>query len=199
MGKFLTGHVRAEQTEKRGVWRILDNVLYLDDNDVLYLAPRNFQTDFYTIPLLIDFLTGSPSENDTRCSSIHDIFCSTISAVIVTLSIDELLKKGYLRFSTKKNMWVCRNIPKKYLRVEKISKAEANSIFGRTLKAADVPFLKRLLIRLGVVFNIGWYINQWAGCTKAVDLDKLYTKDFWDFVGRGGNFLETIVKCFYKK
>lgn len=183
MGEFLTGHAVIEQTSKRKIWKLLENVLYQDSDNRIYIAPRNFNSDLYTIPTWIDLMTGNSSEHDARCCLIHDLFCSTISAVIVALTKEELLDRGYLKFSVEKNKWLCADIPKEYLLVEPITKGRANDIFGRSLKAAGVRIPQRWLIRFGVCFNVGFYLNQLLGRTRDVDLNRFYDADFWDFVG----------------
>ena len=40
MGKFLTGKSRVQQTDRKRIWKLLDNEVYKADDGVIYLAPR---------------------------------------------------------------------------------------------------------------------------------------------------------------
>ena len=72
MCKFLTGKARLQQTDKKRIWKLLDNEVYKANDGNIYMAPRNMQTDNYTVPLWAAPLGGSPVDYDTRCSHIHD-------------------------------------------------------------------------------------------------------------------------------
>ena len=48
MGKFLTDAARIEQIPKKGMYKVLDNELYQDDDGFIYLVWRGFQTDNFT-------------------------------------------------------------------------------------------------------------------------------------------------------
>lgn len=45
MGYFLTAPSRIQQLPKKGMYKLIDNELYLDDDDTINLHWRNFQTD----------------------------------------------------------------------------------------------------------------------------------------------------------
>jgi hypothetical protein len=184
MGLFLTGRVRLEQTDKTRIFRILDNELYQDDDDYIYLVPRYMQTDNYTIPLWISAIGGSPVDYRVEPSHLHDFACYAFAVVYVTLTKEELQEKGFYRYSNNRGMWVCENIPREFLAVRPITKMQANNLLYRAMRAAGVPFIKRWIVRLGTIFNIGWFIKQCKKANISIDFDKLYNKDFWDFVGR---------------
>ena len=180
MGQYLTNRVRLEQTNKKRVFRTLDNELYKDDDGTLYIVPRYFCTDNYTIPLWIAVLGGSPVDYRVEPSHLHDLACYAFAVVYVNLTEEELKEKGYYRFSESRQMWVSENIPKEFLRIKKVTKKEANDLLYRAMKAANTPFLKRCLVRGGVFFNIGWIIKKLKGNILALDLDRFYDKSFWD-------------------
>ena len=94
---FLTGKSRFEQTYPCGLWKTLDNQLYQDKDDTIYLVPRNFQTDGYTIPNWIAWLGGSKMEWDTRCSTQHDFECRYHQVIIVELTVAQLKKMKILK------------------------------------------------------------------------------------------------------
>lgn len=179
MGKFLTGVARIQQTDKKRVWKVLDNELYMDDDGTIYLVPRNFYTDNYTIPTWIAWLGGSPVDNDVRGSHLHDLCCDCHSAIKVNLTTDELLKLDLLRCKSKTGMWICENIPEQYLEIIPKTKKEANDLLYRCMKAAGSAKRDRYVTRAGVCFNIGWFIDKWQGKVFDIELDKIYTEEFW--------------------
>lgn len=179
MGKFLTGKARLQQTDRKRYWRLLDNEIYKDDNGDIHITPRNMLSDNYTIPLWIDLLVGSPVDFDTRCCHLHDLQCYSHETLIVTLTEEELIKKGYLRYSEKNKMWICEDIPPKFLILRKISKLGANNMLFRSMKAAGVSLWDRIKVRLGVVFNLNWFIYKWLKKTFELDLERIYDENFW--------------------
>ena len=179
MCKFLTGSARIEQTERKRTWKLLDNEVFKANDGCLYLVPRNMWTDNYTIPLFLSFIAGSPVDFDTRCSHIHDEFCYAHRAIMINLTEKELRDDGYLRYSDKNKMWVCEDIPIKYLRVRKIGKLEANNIFYECMEASGVPFIHRVILRIGVIFNIGWFLDLMFNRLIELELDRIYDEDFW--------------------
>lgn len=168
MGKFLTAPARIEQLPERGMYKTLDNELYLDDEDEYpYLVWRNFQTD--------NFTWINSSDWDIRCSHGHDVGCKYHQIVRVKLSITQLKFKGYLRQS--KGRWVCENIPAKYLEVIDVSGHQINNLFYRMLRDADCPVTPKYVqykYRLGVCLNFNWFKT---GKIK-INLDKLYDEDW---------------------
>ncbi len=180
MGQYLTNKVRLEQTSKKRVFRILDNELYKDDDGTIYIVPRFFCTDNYTIPLWVSFIGGSPVDYRVEPSHLHDLACYSFYVVYTILNEDELKEKGYYRYSTSRQLWVCENIPKEYLSMKKVSKKEANDLLYRAMKAAGIPLLKRIIVRIGVFFNIGWFIIKFKKSQFILDLDNFYEQSFWD-------------------
>lgn len=179
MCKFLTGKARAQQTDRKRMWKLLDNVLYKANNGKFYLAPRNMYTDFYTIPCWIAWIAGSPVDYDTRCAVVHDQGCYNHAMLIVNLTEKELRDKGYLRFSEKNNMWVCEDVPAEYLYTEKIGKFAVNNLLYECMKACDVPLWDRIKIRIGVCFNIGWWMDLLTHKVFELDLNRVYEESFW--------------------
>ena len=180
MCKFLTGKARIQQVERKGYWRLLDNEVYKDDNGDIHLTPRNMLTDNYTIPLWIDLFVGSPVDFDTRCSHAHDLQCYSHEALLVNLTEEELKEKGYLRYSEKNKMWICEDVPPEFLSTRKISKLGANNMLFRSMRAAGIPLWDRIKVRIGVSFNLNWFIYKWLGKTFDLDLEKIYTEAFWE-------------------
>ena len=128
MCKFLTGASRVQQTEKRRIWKLLDNEVFKSDSGQIYMAPRTMQTDHYTIPMWVSWIAGSPVDYDTRCAHIHDQWCYNHEALMITLSEKELKEKGYLRYSRHKRMWVCEDVPTEYLTKREVGKFETNNM-----------------------------------------------------------------------
>ena len=179
MGRFLTGKARIQQTDRRRVWKLLDNELYKADDGSIYVAPRTMYTDNYTIPCWISWLAGSPVDYDTRCSHIHDQFCYNHQALMITLTEEELREKGYLRYFEKSNMWICEDVPPEFLAKRKVGKFETNNMLYECMKAAGEPWLSRVLIRAGVIFNAGWFVDLWTGKVFDLDLGRVYEEEYW--------------------
>ena len=179
MCKFLTGPARIEQTEKRRTWKLLDNEVFRSNDGTLYLAPRNMLTDNYTIPMWMSWLAGSPVDFDTRCSHVHDLCCYLHEALTINLTEKELRDKGYLRYSDKKKMWVCEDVPPEYLKTEKISKLKANDLLYECMEASNVPSINRFIIRIGVIFNLGWFFDILFNRIIFLDLEEVYSEEYW--------------------
>ena len=180
MCKFITGKARIQQTEKRRIWKLLDNEVFKANDGTLYLVPRNMQTDNYTIPLWMSWLAGSPVDFDTRCSHLHDFCCTSHRVVLIGLTEKELRDKGYLRYSDKNKMWVCEDIPTEFLKVRKIGKFKANNLLYECMEACSIPFINRVLIRLGTVFNFGWRMDSLFDKILEFDLEKIYDESYWE-------------------
>ena len=184
MGRYLTQKVRIEQTNKTRIFRTLDNELYKDDDGTICIVPRYFQTDNYSIPLWISVIGGSPVDYRIEPSHEHDIQCIFHKLIYVTLTEEELLEKGYYRFSEHRQLWVCEDIPKEYLAVKPVSKFQANNMLYRGMRSVGTPLYKCCVVRAGVACNLQWYIDSWKKEVPPVDLDRFYDYDYWDFVGR---------------
>ena len=185
MGKFLVGKARVQQTDKKRIWKLLDNEIYKSDNGKIYLAPRSMYSDFYTIPYMIMPIAGSPIDYDARCCHIHDILCYAHESLLITLTEEELKEKGYLRYSEKVGMWVCEDIPSEFLAKEKVSKCKANNMLYECMRAAGESWLSCALIRVGVALNLRWYINEWLDNVLELDFNRVYDEEYWKgFVGK---------------
>ena len=179
MGCFLTGHARIQQTDRRRLWKLSDNELFKDSDGTIYMAPRNMPSDCYTIPLWIAWIAGSPIDFDTRGSHIHDQMCYNHEVLIVDMTEEELKEKKLLRYSEKNKMWVCEDVPVGALRKREVSKKEANDILYRCMESVNVPLLNRIIIRIGVVFNVGWFFDKWFGKVFSLDFDRVYEEAYW--------------------
>lgn len=167
MGYFLTAPARTQQVPRKGMYKLIDNELYMDDNGSINLHWRNFWTDNFTWIKKGDW--------DIRCSHGHDIGCKHHQIVKVNLSVVMLKRLGYLK--EHKGITICHDIPKLYLEVVDITGHEVNNLFYRMLKAADCPVTPKyiqLAYRTGVAFNLNWFTT---GKIK-IDLDKLYDEDW---------------------
>lgn len=167
MGIFLTAPGETQQVPIKGMKKLVHNELYMDDDGSINLHWRNFWTD--------DFTWIKNSNWDIRCSHGHDIGCKYHQIVKVKLSLSQLRFKGYLR--QHKGMWVCENIPAKYLEVVDVSGHEVNNLFYRMLKAADCPKTPKyiqLAYRAGVAFNLNWFLTG----KKKIDLNKIYDEEW---------------------
>lgn len=208
MGRFLTGKARVQQTDKKRIWKLLDNEVYKADDGRIYLAPRSMYSDFYTIPSWCAVLAGSPVDYDARGAHIHDEMCYCHESLLIALTEEELKEKGYLRYSEKVGMWVCEDVPAEYLAKEKVSKYKANNILYECMRAAGENWLNCILIRLGVSMNLRWLLNELLDNVLELDFNKVYQEDYWrGFVGtklstlfgrllRGYKFVKWILRFF---
>lgn len=179
MCKFLTGPARIEQTERKRTWKLLDNEVFKANDGTLYLAPRNMFSDNYTIPMWMSWLAGSPVDFDTRCSHVHDLCCYAHEALIINLTEKELRDRGYLRYSDKNKMWVCEDVPSECLGTKELSKLKTNNLLYECMEASGVPFINRWIIRIGVIFNVGWFLDSLFNRIIYLDLEEVYSEDYW--------------------
>lgn len=171
MTRFFTDKSRLEQTNEPNKWLMLDNELYYDDDGKIYLTPRNYITDNYTIPDWIAWLGGNKSKYDVRPAHLHDFVCQFHQAIRVKLNEVGLRKIRLLK--TFNNKVVCENIPIQFLELVPFTKWEADCLFKRAMKSTKtIPARVYNLYRGGVFFNFGWLGNH-----KAFDLNKIYTKE----------------------
>ena len=163
MTKFITCASRTEQLPEKGMYKLLDNELYLDDDYLIYLAWRGYRTD--------NFTWIKNSNWDIRCSHGHDVGCQYHQVVRVNLTESELWSSGLLHYH--KGKIVCEDIPKEFLSVINISGHWINNLFYRMLRDADCPKTPKhiqKLYRAGVSFNLNWFTTG----KEKIDLDNLY-------------------------
>ena len=167
MGKFLTTGAITQQLNEKGMYKLLNNSLYKDDDGYIYLAWKGLRTD--------NFTWINSNDWDTRCAHGHDVGCKYHQVVRVRLNEEQLRRLRLLHVVH--NQVVCEDIPAKYLEVVNVSKIWINNLFYRMLKAADCPKTPKhiqIAYRAGVILNVGWF---WSGKQK-IDLDKLYDKEW---------------------
>lgn len=174
--KWLTDKSRLEQSNETNDWYLLDNELFKDEDGAIYITPRNYITDNYTISDWIAWLAGSKAKWDVRPSHIHDFGCQFHQLLKVILTETELRQRRILRthFDKKENkeITVCEDIPIKYLEIIPVTKWDIDCLFKRAMKATKViPTRVCNLFRSGVFFNIGWVL----GNHPPFDLSKIYT------------------------
>lgn len=165
MGKFLTTAARIEQLPKKGMYKLLDNELYKDDDGSIYLAWRGFETD--------NFTWINSNDWDTRCSHLHDVGCKYHQVIRVKLNEQQLRMLRLLK--VKNSKIVCEDIPFKFLCVVDVSGHWINNLFYRMLRDADCPKTPKaiqLVYRTGVAFNFGWFKSG----KEKIDLRRIYKK-----------------------
>lgn len=175
-GILITAVSRIQQVEEDSrKYRLLDNSLYWDEDGTLYLVPRNYISDGYTIPNWIAWLAGGKMEHDLRPAHFHDFGCQYHAMIRVKSTVVELRKEGYIRQhfdkDTKKWMTVCDDIPVELLEYIPFTKWQTDCLFKRLMKATkNIKAWRINLMRGGVTLNIGWL---WSG-KKAYNLEKCY-------------------------
>jgi len=157
VARFITAHSRIQQVEKPGYWKTLDNELFMDDDGSLYIVPRFFWSDGYTFPGIIMAFLGDKHFYDVRPAHGHDLGCRFHEVMKVELSLTQLKLKGYLRMH--QDMVVCDDIPLEYITVVKKSKNWVDNFFKRMMVSCDIPKNKIRIIRLGVFFNLNWWLK----------------------------------------
>lgn len=166
--KWITDNSRIEKLSEANKWRMIDNELFQDEDGSIYLTPRNYETDNYTIPDWIAWLGGNKSKWDIRPSHIHDFGCQYHQLIRVKLNETGLRRLRYLRVH--KNKLVCEDIPVKFLELVPVTKWEVDCLFKRAMKATrTIPARVYNLYRGGVFFNFGW-----LGEHPPYDLNNIY-------------------------
>ena len=167
--KWITDNSRIEKLSEANKWRMIDNELFQDEDGSIYLTPRNYETDNYTIPDWVAWLGGNKSKWDIRPSHIHDFGCQYHQLIRVKLNETGLRRLRYLRVN--KNKLICEDIPTKFLELIPVTKWEIDCLFKRAMKATKtIPARVYNLYRGGVFFNFGWLGNH-----PPFDLSKIYT------------------------
>lgn len=175
--KFLTFFAEIGQTAEPNYWYTKHNQLFKDKDGSIYLVPRFFITDGYTIPDWIAWLGGGKMKWDIRPAIGHDFDCRYHQCIKVHLTEQELREKGYIHNFKKKigEEWalipVCEDIPIEYLSIEHITFNQANSKFKRMMVATDnIKKWRVNLMRCAVNLNFGWLFSG----KEKIDLTKLY-------------------------
>ena len=171
--EFITGQTRMCHTGYNGTWRLLDNQLFNYNGDV-YIVPRNFYTDNYTIPNWIAWLGGSKGGRDVRPSHFHDFGCDFHAMVLLTVSLKQLREEGLLRERLCDDgvvRLICDDLPLHYLRVVKFSKRQVDDMLADMMLATgNITKSEAKKIRAGVFFNIGWLFSK-----HSMDYTRFYT------------------------
>lgn len=170
--RFLTDEPCLVHWQK-DLYLLKDNVVFRKDNQ-LYLVPRGFITDFYSIPNWIAAPVGDSAGRDQRPALLHDFICAYHAAIGIKLTEQQLAKMGYFYeeydelLDTK--VMKCRDIPRHFLELVPFSKIEANNILYDAMRSLQVDCA--IGIRIGVAFNFNWYFDK-----KEYNWDKLYKLD----------------------
>lgn len=168
--KFLTSGSRLEKMPEPNKWKLIDNELFQDEDGTIYLTPRNYISDNYTIPDWVAWLGGNKSKWDCRPAHLHDFGCQYHQLIKVTLNESELRRLRFLRPHNGK--MICEDIPLQYLSLVPITKWQIDCMFKRAMKATkSIPSRVCNLYRGGVFFNFGW-----LGKHTPYNMNELYAK-----------------------
>ena len=180
---FITGMPRMVHTGINGTWKILDNQLFLDNDGSLYIVPRNFYTDNYTIPNWIAWLAGSGDDRDVCPSHFHDFGCWFHAMVIVDAPSGYLREAGIVKehlCEDGKMRTICEDIPKEYLVIVPKKKSEVDNMFKRMMLATGhISEFSAKMLRAGVFFNLNWLFTN-----HAVNLNDFYSGINSDYLYR---------------
>ena len=169
---WLTAQSRIEQTKEANNWYLLDNEVFEDEDGSIYLTPRGFKTDNYTIPDWVAWVGGSKSKWDVRPSHLHDFGCLYHQLIRVRMSKSALKRYKYLKIN-KEGKSVCDDIPVSSLELIPVTKWELDCLFKRAMKATNlIPARVYNTFRCGVFFNFGWLKKP-----KFFDFNNIYKKD----------------------
>ena len=172
MGKFLTSYSRLQQTGYPEKWKLIDNQLYKDDDGTIYLCPRNYITDGFTIPKTLQIVAGSKMEYDTRASSQHDFECSYHKVIIIDATENKLRRMKLLHVAN--GMDVCEDIPIDLLKIKDTTFKKTNDRFIRMLASVNnIPNWRRFLIGHAVSLNASWLIVK-----HELDVNLIYKVDY---------------------
>lgn len=171
--RFLTDKSRLGHLDK-DLYYCLDNVLYQDSDGSIYLVPRGFVTDLYSIPNCTAWLVGDSAGRDPRPALVHDFGCAYHQLLKVRgLTVNDLIVYGYLTKHyceiQEKDLQVCHNIPKEFLQLVDVTKGSVNDLLGRAMECTNIPTLERKKIRAGVTLNFNYF---WTG--QKYNWDTLY-------------------------
>lgn len=171
---FLTSKAEMMQTDKPGIWQTQHNQLYWDCDGQIYLVPRNYLTDGYTIPLWLSWLGGGKMQWDIRCAIQHDFECQYHQELVVNLSLTELCTRKILKnhiTPENKVIVICKDIPFEFIEIRDTTFKNVNDKFQRMMKATNSIKPWRInLMRFAVNFNIGWL----SKCKKSINITKIY-------------------------
>ncbi len=178
IAKFLTDNSSLDQRPEPNKWLMVQNELFMDYDGAIYLTPRNYITDNYSIPDWISWLAGGKSKYNAMPAHLHDFGCQYHQLIRINLTEQELKAK---RFLQKRNgKYRCSDIPLEYITLIDIGKNDMDNMFKRCMKATElIPARVYNTYRFGVFFNFGWWGNH-----PPFDLTKIYTieqneKKYW--------------------
>lgn len=169
MGRFITDEVRLTRfIEKSGkpsdIFEItLDNQVYEHEDGTLEYAPRLQVRDGYSRPF------GNRNKFSPEPADFHDIRCFYKERIVITLTLKELMERGYIykhcsswlkdKYGEMARITVCADIPKEFLKVERVEKWATDCTFKKMMCAVGVNPFWHCAYRAGVFFNIGWLWN----------------------------------------
>lgn len=165
-GRFLTQKALIRQLNEKGMYKVSENELYMDEDGTIYLVWRLFQTD--------NFTWINSNDWDIRCSHLHDVGCKYHQIIKVNLSETELYKKGFLIPLYEMENAYCKDIPAKYLEIINVSGHFINNLFYRMLRASGAPKIIQCLYRAGVSLNFNWFLTG----KEKIELDKIYEENW---------------------
>lgn len=168
--KWLTDEASLQKHRKPNKWVMRHNEIFADEDGSIYLVPRNYITDNYTIPDWLAWVAGSKSKYDSRPAHIHDFGCQFHQLIRVKLAPIKIIKEYIF---DDEGIITCKDIPTKYLELVPVTKWEIDCLFKRAMKATKTisPYTYSVY-RAGVFFNVGWLGNH-----PPFNLSKIYTME----------------------
>ena len=177
MGIFLTAKAEIVQADKAGIWQTSHNQLFMDDDKQIYLVPRHYFTDGYTIPTPVAMLGGEKLEFDIRPSTGHDFECQYHQELAIKLTKDELWQQGFLRIHKNEyneELMVCDDIPLEFLDLRSTTFTKANAKFLRMMQSTNaIKKWRASMMFVAVHLNIGWLFSG----KKPFNINNIYKCD----------------------
>ena len=165
--KWITDGSSLAKRSKPNKWLMRHSEIYKDEDGSIYLVPRNYITDNYTIPDWVAWIAGSKSKYDCRPAHIHDFGCQFHQLIRINLLENELRKYCF----DDDGLFTCQDIPVEHLELIDVNKWEIDCLFKRAMKATrSISPYTYSVYRCGVFLNFGW-----LGKHLPFDLSKIYT------------------------
>jgi len=171
MGRFITGRAEIRQDVKTSKWLTLHNQLFIDNYGLIYLVPRNTITDGYTFPM-----GGKMASFPVEPAIGHDFECIYKKAIIVNISINQLIEEGYIRAKeiydkgNYRTIKICENIPGRYLTIKETTFKQTNDRFLRMMKAVGVSKFWAFGMHKAVFLNYSWFLRK----SNPINFENLY-------------------------
>ena len=172
--KALTYKSRIQQIGNTNKFYLLDNEVFSTSFGCI-ISPRFLYTDNIT------FINNTFV--DVRASHPHDIGCATHKIITTNLSEESLKEMGLLYLNEKAtererafleqleeagkykgptdvDVWVCEDIPQRYLEIKEITFSDCNQMFKKCLQATGVNAAVAQTMGAAVYLNAGWALKK---------------------------------------